>query len=189
MIITINFSTDFFGCVSASEIVCGKKYSIPVPIQSQLLNNKIRKKCCIYSDDHDIYFLFQLLSQVSLGQSGATSSLSQSSQHSSASASQTQAILNSIHQTLSAASGGHNGITVQPTTTRVISQNLNTSSSLNSSSLSSQVLGKISEIGASGHNTSAVNLANQILATRVSSTQLITANHVPSSLEGLMPSK
>lgn len=129
----------------------------------------------------------QLLSQVSLAQSGGTNSLSHSSQASSASASHTQAILNSIQQTLSGASGGQNGITVQPTTTRVISQNLNTSTSLNSSNQSTQILGKISEIGASGHTNSAVNLANQILASRVSSTQLITANHVPSSLEGLMP--
>lgn len=111
--------------------------------------------------------------------------------HASSPANHTQAVLNSIQQTLSAASGS-NGITVQPTiTVRSVAQNLNNSSaSLKSSnsSATAHILGKISEIGASGHvNNTAVNLANQILATRVSSTQLI--NHVPSSLEGLMPSK
>ncbi|XP_060554910.1 POU domain, class 6, transcription factor 1-like [Ruditapes philippinarum] len=128
----------------------------------------------------------QLLSQVSLAQSNGTNSLSQSSQVSNSSASQTQAVLNSLQQTLSAASAGQNGITVQPASTRILTQNLNnTASSLNSSNTTTQLLGKISEIGASGHTNTAVNLANQILATRVTSTQLI--NHVPSSLEGLMP--
>lgn len=128
----------------------------------------------------------QLLSQVSLAQSNATNSLSQSSQVSNSSVSQTQAVLNSLQQTLSAANGGQNGISVQPTTTRIITQNLNnTATSLNSSNSTTQLLGKISDIGASGQTNTAVNLANQILATRVTSTQLI--NHVPSSLEGLMP--
>jgi hypothetical protein len=132
-------------------------------------------------------YVLQLLSQVSLAQSNGTNSLSQSSQVSNSSASQTQAVLNSLQQTLSAASAGQNGITVQPASTRILTQNLNnTASSLNSSNTTTQLLGKISEIGASGHTNTAVNLANQILATRVTSTQLI--NHVPSSLEGLMPS-
>ncbi|KAL4222562.1 POU domain [Mactra antiquata] len=128
----------------------------------------------------------QLLSQVSLAQSNGTNSQSPSGQTNNSSVSQTQAVLNSLQQTLSAASGGQNGITVQPAASRVITQNISHSSnSLNSSNNSTQILGKISEIGASGHSNSAVNLANQILATRVTSTQLI--NHVPSSLEGLMP--
>ena len=146
--------------------------------------------------DRDLLFmclLFQLLSQVTLAQQTSTSPDTHMGQASSPTASHTQAVLNSIQQTLSAASGG-NGITVeQPTiTVRSVAQSLNNSchSPLKTSNTNAtaHILGKISEIGASGHiNNTAVNLANQILATRVSSTQLI--NHVPSSLEGLMPSK
>lgn len=147
----------------------------------------------LWKENDTVLLIFQLLSQASLAQSNSSNSQAQPGQASSPTGSQTQAVLNTIQQTLSAASGGNaNGISVQPTiTVRSVAQTLNNSSATlksSNSNATAHILGKISEIGASGHvNNTAVNLANQILATRVSSTQLI--NHVPSSLEGLMPSK
>ncbi|XP_052812177.1 POU domain, class 6, transcription factor 2-like [Mya arenaria] len=129
----------------------------------------------------------QLLSHVSLAQSNASDS--PTGQASSPSPAQT--VLNSLQQTLSAGGGCVNGLTIQPTVSaRSVSHNYNNSptqiKTLNTNSAqTAHILGKISEIGASGHSSTAMNLANQILATRVTSTQLI--NHVPSSLEGLMP--
>ena len=138
--------------------------------------------------------LFQILApQASSPQvSSSNSSQSQSSQTSSqltASANHTQAVLNSLQQQLSAAgSASQNGITVQPNTTRIVTQTLNSANSLDSplSPNGSILTSKFAEIGAAGQ-TNASNLANQILATKITSTQLL--NHVPSSLEGLMPSK
>jgi len=132
------------------------------------------------------YCLLQILSQVSLAQSNASDSAT--GQASSPSPAQT--VLNSLQYSLGA-SGTVNGLTIQPTiTARSNSQNLTGTAQIktyNNAAQAAHILGKITEMGATGHSTAAVNLTNQILATRVSSTQLV--NHVPSSLEGLMPSE
>lgn len=120
--------------------------------------------------------------------SSTNSSHNQSVQTSSHMTSQTQAVLNSLHQQLTAAgSASQNGLSVQPNTTRIVTQTLNSANSLDSplTPNGNILTSKFAEIGTAGQTNHATNLANQILATKLTSTQLL--NHVPSSLEGLMP--
>ena len=139
-----------------------------------------------------LIFVFQILAPQATTQ--VTSSSSQiPSAHSSShttSSQQTQAVLNSLHQQLVAAgTASQNGISVQPNTTRIVTQTLNSANSLDSplTPNGNILTSKYTEMGSTGQTTHATNLANQILATKLTSTQLL--NHVPSSLEGLMPSK
>lgn len=139
--------------------------------------------------------MFQILAPQSSSTQSSSSNSSQSqsaqtSSHLTSSSNQTQAVLNTLHQQLTAAgSASQNGISVQTNTSRIVTQTLNSANSLDSplTPNGSILTSKFAEIGTAGQTTHATNLANQILATKLTSTQLL--NHVPSSLEGLMPSK